>query len=317
MRIESTRVAGRPRFQHAVGFFGGQEDLVAQVVPIVEAAVSRSEPIGVALRGPTRQAVLEAVGGSDGVITFGERDHVDGASAQTTAARQARELRAIARDFGNATVVSEHRPNLDGRDGSFWTELDAAMNVACADLPVSMTCFFPDMPLHPHVLTGARRNHPLLLVDGDLRHNPEHRPPREVLAEFPPSGPPILGPPHAKMAYRAWQLHDVRTTLEGMLLDAGYGRSRAEDVVLAVNEVATNAVEHGTLEAELLVWLDGDGLTCEVHDRGTLGDRLPGLRVPLPGERRGRGMWVARQVCDLLHVWTDPDGTHVRVRAAR
>jgi anti-sigma regulatory factor (Ser/Thr protein kinase) len=317
MRIESTRVGVRTRFRHTVGFFGDQEDLVAQIVPIVAGAVHRGEPIGIALRPGTERAVIDVLGGPEGVIAFGERDGREGASAQTAAARRARELRAIARDFGTATVVSEHVPALDGRDGSFWTELDAGLNVACADLPVCVTCFFPEMPLHPTVLAGARRNHAFLLVDGEVRRNPEHRPPAEVLAELPPAGPPILGPPHTRVTFRAWQLQDVRAALEGMLLEAGYGRSRAEDVVLAVNEIATNAVEHGTLEAELLVWLDGDGLTCEIHDRGMLGDRLPGLRTPLPGEHRGRGMWVARQLCDLLQVWTDPTGTHVRVRAAR
>jgi hypothetical protein len=53
-----------------------------------------------------------------------------------------------------------------------------------------------------------------------------------------------------------------------------------------------------------------------VHDAGTLDDPLPGLRAPHPAEPRGRGLWIARQLCDLLHVWRDAAGTHVRVRAA-
>ncbi|MGQ0573315.1 MAG: ATP-binding protein [Pseudonocardia sp.] len=317
MRIESTRVDVRTRFQHAVGFFDGHADLVRQVVPIVTTALERGEPVGIALRPPTEQAVLQAVGGPAGVISFGDRASVHSGSAQTTAARRARELRALAADVGTATVLSEHTGRLDGSDGSFWTELDAALNIACTDIPVSMTCFFPEMPLHPGVLAGARRNHPLLLVHGELRRNPDHRSPGEVMAELPPADPPVLGPPDLQVAFRAWQLHEVRSTLEQILRDAGYGSGRAEDIVLAVNEIATNAVEHGTLEARLLVWIDGDGLTCEIHDGGALGERLPGLRAPHPGERRGRGIWVARQLCDLLHVWTDSTGTHVRVRAAR
>lgn len=315
MRVESTRVGVRTRFQHATGFFGDHADLVAQAVPIVRAALARSEPVAIALRPATERALLHTIGDAAGVIAFGDRASVHSGSAQTTAARRARELRALAADVGTATVLSEHTTRLDGLDGSFWTELDAALNVACADVPVSMTCFYPEFPLHQGIVAGARRNHPLLLVNGELRHNPDHRAPREVMAELPPAHPPLLGPPHLRLAFRAWQLHEVRSTLESVLLDAGYGRSRTEDIVLAVNEVATNAVEHGTLEAELLVWIDGDGLVCEVHDGGALVDPLPGLRPPLPGERRGRGMWIARQLCDLLQVWRDPQGTHVRVRA--
>jgi anti-sigma regulatory factor (Ser/Thr protein kinase) len=87
--------------------------------------------------------------------------------------------------------------------------------------------------------------------------------------------------------------------------------------VLAVNEVATNAVEHGSGDAHLALWT-GPGsreLLCEVHDGGRLLDPLPGLRAPHPSDPRGRGLWIARQLCDLLHVWGDHTGTHVRIRA--
>ena len=56
-------------------------------------------------------------------------------------------------------------------------------------------------------------------------------------------------------------------------------------------------------------------LVCEVHDGGRLVDPLPGLRAPHPSDPRGRGLWIARQLCDLLHVWGDDAGTHVRIRA--
>jgi anti-sigma regulatory factor (Ser/Thr protein kinase) len=85
---------------------------------------------------------------------------------------------------------------------------------------------------------------------------------------------------------------------------------------LAVNEVATNAVEHGESEAELYLWT-GHELVCEVHDRGILGDPLPGLQAPHPSHPKGRGLWIARQLCDVLHIWSDAGGTHVRMRTTR
>ena len=98
---------------------------------------------------------------------------------------------------------------------------------------------------------------------------------------------------------------------------AGCDRDRVDDLVLAVNEVATNAVEHGSGDAHLDMWAAPSvrGLVCEVHDGGRLADPLPGLRAPHPGDPRGRGLWIARQMCDLLHVWSDTGGTHVRIRA--
>lgn len=316
MRIETTRGATAIRLRHAAGFYSSTEDLVSQAAPIVAAALERGEPVAVAIRRDTRRALVDAVGCSAGLIGFGLRDSVHRGSGQTTAVHRARELRALVGDAGSVTVLSEHSDRLDGLDGGFWTELDAAMNIACADLPVSLTCFYPEVPLHLEVVRGARRNHPHLLVGGELRHNAAHRPPHEVLAERPVPAPLLLGPPDVRLRFTAWRLQEVRATVEKSLTSAGFGHDRAADVVLAVNEVATNAVEHGSLEAELYVWTGADGVVCEVHDGGTLGDPLPGLRPPHPGEPRGRGVWIARQLCDLFHVWRDSAGTHVRVRAA-
>jgi len=97
--------------------------------------------------------------------------------------------------------------------------------------------------------------------------------------------------------------------------EEGLAGKRLEDFVLAVNEITTNAVEHGIPDAEICLWAS-DGFVFEVHDRGRLADPLPGLVAPHAGDPRGRGVWIARQLCDSLHVWADGQGTHVRIRAA-
>jgi anti-sigma regulatory factor (Ser/Thr protein kinase) len=316
VRVETTRVATPLRLQHAVAFCASDADLLGQALPIIEGGLGRGEPVAVALRPSTERALHRVVGKPAGLIVLDRPDSPDACSGQTLAAQWARELRVLTADAGPMTMVSEHNGRLDGVDGGFWTELDAAVNVALADVPVALTCLFPELPLHLEVIEGARRNHPLVVHDGVARHNPDHRCPRDVLAERPAPAPMLLGPPELRLRFSAWRLHDVRAAVEQVATAAGFGLSRVEDIVLAVNEVATNAVEHGRIEAELCVWLDADGLVCEVHDAGRLVDPLPGLRAPHPGESRGRGVWIARQLCDLLHVWSDGQGTHVRLRAS-
>jgi anti-sigma regulatory factor (Ser/Thr protein kinase) len=316
MRIETTRSAAAVRLQHAAGFHGSDADLLAQLVPLATTALHNGEAVALALRPATEQALVERLGTTTGLARLHQPESADMACGQTAAGRRAMELREItATTGGPVTVLAEHTSRLDGFDGGYWTELDAALNVALADLPVRVTCFFPELPLHLEILDGARRNHPVLLMAGQLRHNPEHIGPREVLTARPAPPPVLLGPPDMRMEFSAWQLHEVRTAVEQALEAADYGRERAEDVVLAVNEVATNAVEHGTPEARLSVWAGPGGLVCEIDDGGTLRDPLPGLQAPHPAEARGRGVWIARQVCDSLHVWVDERGTHVRMRA--
>jgi anti-sigma regulatory factor (Ser/Thr protein kinase) len=327
VKVETTRSAAAVRLEHAVGFRARGADPVAQLGPLADAALDRGERIAVALAPATRDA-LEAhlrdhrgghqggQGGAPALVPLTAADGPEDVSAQTTAARWALELRALtAAGDGPVTVLAEHLDHLDGADGRFWTELDAALNVALADLPVRLTCSYPELPVHQEVLDGARRNHPLLLVDGALHRNPAHRDPREVLTERPAPPPPLLGPPDVHLPFSAWRLHEVRAAVEQALAGAGCPRERIEDVVLAVNEVATNAVEHGTPDARLSLWTGGRGLLCEIDDAGVLHDPLPGLQAPHPSDPRGRGVWIARQLCDSLHVWSDGRGTHVRMRA--
>jgi anti-sigma regulatory factor (Ser/Thr protein kinase) len=318
VRIETTRSANAVRLEHAACFHGSHADLLDQLVPLAEAALARDEPLATALQPEAERALADRIGGETGHRVRLWRPHTpdDGPSGQTVAARWALELRALTSATGRAvTVLCEHTSALDGADGRFWTELDAALNVALADLPVRITCFYPELPLHLEIIDGAQRNHPLLLADGELRHNPGHHDPRAVLTALPAAPPPLLGPPDLRLQFSAWQLHQVRTTVERALQDCGYERERVEDVVLAVNELATNAVEHGSPQAQLSLWTGPRGVVCEIDDAGTLLDPLPGLHAPHPAEPRGRGVWIARQLCDSLHVWTDGHGTHVRVHA--
>ena len=80
--------------------------------------------------------------------------------------------------------------------------------------------------------------------------------------------PVLLGPPDQRMGFDAWQLVDVRDTVARAARAAGCDRDRVANLVLAVNEVATNAVEHGGGDAHLALWTGARELLCEVHDDG-------------------------------------------------
>jgi anti-sigma regulatory factor (Ser/Thr protein kinase) len=182
-----------------------------------------------------------------------------------------------------------------------------------AGTEVDLRCFYPELPLHRCILDGTLLNHPTLVRDGEPRPNPRYRPPPEVLAEVPVPPPILLGPPDVRLDLGTERLWDVRARIESLLLRAGYARVRAEDVVFAVNEITTNAVHHGAPPAELHMWTVDRACVFEVHDSGHLTDPLPGVQAPASRQRSGWGVWIARQTCSSLHVWSDGGGTHVRM----
>ncbi len=235
--------------------------------------------MALALRPATEQALVERLGSTTGLARLHQPESADTACGQTAAGRRAMELREItATTGGPVTVLAEHTSRLDGVDGGFWTELDAALNIALADLPVARHVLLPRAAAAPRDPRRRPPQPPALLMAGQLRHNPDHIGPREVLTARPAPPPVLLGPPDLRMEFSAWQLHEVRTAVEQALEAADYGRERAEDVVLAVNEVATNAVEHGTPEARLSVWAGPAGWCARSTTAAPCATLSPGCR---------------------------------------
>lgn len=95
---------------------------------------------------------------------------------------------------------------------------------------------------------------------------------------------------------------------------ANLSSGRSVDLVIAVNELATNSVRHGGGRGKLRIWREDDALMVEVKDRGQIDDPLAGRRRPAPHARRGRGLWMVNQLCDLVQIRSGPEGTDVRLR---
>jgi anti-sigma regulatory factor (Ser/Thr protein kinase) len=107
----------------------------------------------------------------------------------------------------------------------------------------------------------------------------------------------------------------VREHVGTMANRAGLADDRGADLVLAVHEVATNSVRHGGGRGELRVWVDGQRVVCEVRDAGRLRDPTAvGHRPAAADSVGGRGLWIAKQLCDRVHVSSSEAGTVVRLQ---
>jgi anti-sigma regulatory factor (Ser/Thr protein kinase) len=110
--------------------------------------------------------------------------------------------------------------------------------------------------------------------------------------------------------------------LRGQLTDQG-GLCGLTDLglsnfVLAVNEIATNAVRHGGGRGRLRLWRLDPDLWCEIADegRGIPKERLNGSHKPKPGHIGGWGLWLARHLCVSIDVETGRTGTRILMRYA-
>jgi serine/threonine-protein kinase RsbW len=107
------------------------------------------------------------------------------------------------------------------------------------------------------------------------------------------------------------QLGAIRTEMHRWLATLGLDADDGQDLVLAVNEAASNAVEHayagrpagGTVE--LRCWTEARNLRVEVVDRGTWRER------PSGNLGRGFGLPMMHRLVPALVVRHDTHGTRV------
>jgi anti-anti-sigma factor len=95
---------------------------------------------------------------------------------------------------------------------------------------------------------------------------------------------------------------------------AGLSEGRTRDLVLAVHELAANAVRHGAGQGRVRLWTTPEGVRCEVSDAGAdgAGGDSAGAEAPdaaLWHVEPGHGLWLVRRIADGASVRSDPSGT--------
>jgi len=194
------------------------------------------------------------------------------------------------------------------------TRHEALINLAFATADADILCPYDIAGLDPAVVADAMRTHPLLLSGGEHELRPGDAAPFVIPSScsLPLPAPP---PDAISHTYRA-NLSEVRALVFTRARAAGLTVARANDLVLAVSEVAANTLRHTPSNGTLDIWHDQHEIICEVHDEGTITDPLAGRRLPNPAAAGGHGLWLVHQVCDLVELRSDSTGTTVRMHMA-
>lgn len=110
-----------------------------------------------------------------------------------------------------------------------------------------------------------------------------------TIAQLPPE---LRSPRDARVA--------VRSVLHGRA-----DRDGADDVLLAVSELATNAIMHAGTAFEVRIGYERGCVRVEVHDGSA---ELPHPRAAGPDDLGGRGLMIVDRIADRWGVLPDADG---------
>lgn len=313
---------------HAAGFrheampYRGEREFLDGTLRFVREGAADGEPVLVLVAAAKIAALRAALGAEAACVRFEDMALVGANPARIFAI-----WRAFARDAaasGHAAVRGIGEPIVPGRSAAELFEChrhELLLNLAFADdaaPALRLLCPYDIAALDSSVVAQARSAHPLVHdpTDGRVRASASFV--GLEAAALPCDAPLPLPPSEAQtIPIMPAGLMALRAAVARRGERAGLSPMRREDLVLAVNELATNSIRHGGGAGTLTIWETAEALVCEVTDRGQIEDPLAGREPPELGQVGRYGLWLVNRLCDLTEQRTHPRGNVVRVTMRR
>jgi anti-anti-sigma factor len=301
--------------RHAVAVYDSDDALRDLVLPFVHEGLDGAERVVVLVSPPAEAGLRVALGAEASRVRWSlpgaPLDH-HGRRSEAVRAH----LEAQRRAHGRTRLLVEH--GVGGGRARLEDALrrDAADNELLGRYGFPWTCLYDARTTDADLLDAVVAAHPAQLgASGVARANPSYLPPSRFLASRPatvaevPERPPVDVPLSGVEAVTA-----ARRVVGRLAERLGVPEQGRDEVELAVAEVAVNAVTHGRPPARVRAWAEGGSLVVRVDDAGDGGAiALAGWRPP-GATAGGAGLWVARQLADVVAAGRTEAGTAVEVR---
>jgi anti-sigma regulatory factor (Ser/Thr protein kinase) len=304
-------------FMHDALVYDSDEGLLATLAPFLREGVEAGDAVSVVLPPDKWEIVRPALGPAASSVHFGDSRSFYGNPARTIAqAEQVRESMLEGRS-GRLRQVGEIPFDGTEREQRDWLRYEAVINHALAHAPQWSICSYDARVVPDWVVDGMARTHPHVHHDGRRTRSHRFEDPTRVARDFCPPPPVQTGSATFEAIVGFGGISGARRLLTQTLTARGTDQDRAMELAVGLNEVVTNAIEHGGETAHVRCWHRSSQLYCEIVDDGPgVDDPLIGFRPPPPEQPGGRGLWLARQTFDDVHLEQDPDGGFRVVLAA-
>jgi anti-sigma regulatory factor (Ser/Thr protein kinase) len=308
--MSTTAEPALDRFTHPALFYRGEAEYLAATVPFVLDGLAAGDPVAVSVPGWNLEPLRAALGSDAARVRMMDMTRAGRNPGRILAG--VLHTAADAHPDRHVRIIGE--PIWPGRTDLEYPACghhEALINLSFAGRDVTILCPYDADNLDPAILADAATTHPVLIEGGHQRPSRTYDA-RAAIARFTP---PLPEPPSCvKLRFDGDVLRELRRFSHEQAVRAGLAGDRLEDFVLAVNELATNSIEHGGGTGVLRIWTEDGQLAGEVRDSGRLTDPLVGRR-PATSEhsRRGRGLLMVHQLADLVRSHTGSDGTTIRI----
>lgn len=296
---------------------GSDEELLHSVVPFLRDGLSAGDGVLVCCRPATAGLVQRGLGDRPGISYLGY-EQTYSTPVGAVAAYQERVDSLLLGGVERVRVVAEAVYDRSADERVEWARYEAVANRAMEPYPVSAVCLYDTRLVPGDLLALGRLAHPLLVSGTNCSDNPDYVEPARFLRQ---TNEAVPDPTERQLPDldigKVAQPAELRRQLELCLFQTMHMAREAADLILAVNEVTTNALRHGRPPVRIRLWVRSDRCVCTISDCGPgirdpfAGYIWPGTLSPLP--THGMGLWLARRLCDRVDIVNSPEGCTVRL----
>ena len=302
-------------YRHEALVFRGDDEFLASTIPFITDGLHADQPVLVAVTPSRIDLLRAALGHAADSVRFRDMTRMGHNPARIIPA-----WRAFVDEHAGAgrPIRGIGEPIWSARRPAELAECqlhEALLNVAVdPDTPLWLLCPYDVATLPDAVIEEAHRSHPVIVEPLSQRGSAAYLGAHHVGALFDaPLPTPGADITVTRRQFGRDDLGDLRADVVAQATSLGVPRDRAEDLALAVHEVAANSLEHGHGVGSLDIWRQDGALLCEIRDVGRIDDPLVGRREIDWEDEHGRGLWMANQLCDLVQIRSGCQGTTIRI----
>jgi anti-sigma regulatory factor (Ser/Thr protein kinase) len=294
--------------RHNALVYESADEYLARAVPFLKAGIEAGEGAVVAHTKPGLAMMREALGTEAARVTF-----VDVSGAYTRPARTLAAYHEVyveqLRKTPTLRAVADVQFGPDPNEWDLWTGYEAVFNRSFGHLPAWVLCSYDANGTPGPIIEGVWQTH-LEVVAGDSWNSSDlYEDPDQLLRRITPAPDPLTGLRAIPFGRGA---EDLREQLARELAADKLSEAQTLDLLLAVTEIANNAIQHGGGIQEVRVGRARGRFVCEIVDRGDgFDDPAAGYLAPRAGI--GTGLWVARQLTWRIEFFHSPTGFTTRI----
>jgi len=297
-------------FAHSALIVDSERALTDRLVPALERSLAEGMPVLMLVGPAVEEVVRDRLGAGAAELQwnalpgFYQRLGVTFETFRRYLAAQHAEGRTV-------HVVAE--PPMTGKRAVAFLPFESVCNLAYAGYGCPITCLWDSRRHSPEIIDDVAKVHPFRLEASGLSPSTDFLATDTYLSgldHVPPEPPP----PVVELDEVVTVMHDLpllRANIRRLARTLGFA---VDDLTLATNEVVTNGLAHGAPPVRVRAWRSGDLLAVQVEDHG--GVPVPpgaGYLPPEADQFGGRGMWIARQLADIVSTHSADGKTLVRM----